>query len=399
MKAIILAAGRGTRVRPLTHTIPKPMLPIINKPVMEFLVQLLERHGARQIVVNTSYLANAIESYFGDGASFGVEMAYSFEGFLENGQLVDRPLGSAGALKKIQEHSGFFDETFVVLCGDALIDVDLSRLLRFHRQRGALATIGLAAVPRDQLPNYGVVAADRGGRILEFQEKPRIDEARSTTVNTGIYVFEPEVIDHIPSGVPYDIGGQLFPKLVSGGLPLYGAQLPLQWLDIGKVADYYRVLQLALRGRVRGLPMPGTQIAPGIWSGLNTRLELSQVEITPPVYLGGGAVLEPGCRIAGPTMIGPGCIVESGACIERSAIFAYTRVGPWAYIKDAIICGGYWVDSSGTIIDLGRSGLDWLIADSRGPQETLSAEQQQFVELLEQEGPPAERRPLEVYAA
>jgi len=382
MKAIILAAGKGTRVRPITYTIPKPMIPILNKPVMETLVALLREHGVRQIMVNTSYLSMEIERYFRDGARFGVEMAYSFEGRLEDGALVDEPMGSAGALKKIQAHSGFFDQTFAVLCGDAMIDIDLTALLRFHREKGAMVTIALADVPRRQVSSYGVVVTDSAGRIVEFQEKPPVEEARSTTVNTGIYIFEPDVLEMIPSGVAYDIGGELFPKLAEEGKGLYGATIPFQWLDIGQVGDYYRVIQMALKGDIHGLKAPGTEVAPGIWFGLNVRADVSACDITPPVYVGGSATLEPGCRIAGPTMIGPGCVVESGACVEKSVVFDYTRIGASAELREMMICGGYAVDASGTVIDLAKSAIDWVISDARSPKQELSADQQQFLDML-----------------
>jgi len=189
MKALILAAGRGTRVRPLTDTLPKPMIPIINKPVMEFLVEHLRRFGVRQIMVNTSYMAPQIENHFGDGRRFGVQMAYSFEGREQDGKLLDEPIGSAGAIKKIHDHSGFFDETFLVLCGDAIIDLDLDELLQFHRQKKALATLALREVPLEEVSHYGVVVRDNEGKVTEFQEKPAQAQARSRMINTGIYIF------------------------------------------------------------------------------------------------------------------------------------------------------------------------------------------------------------------
>lgn len=382
MKAIILAAGRGTRLRPITNAVPKPMMPILNKPVMEILVELLERHGSRQILVNTSYLPAEIERYFRDGSRFGVEMAYSFEGYAVGGRLVDRPLGSAGALKKIQERSGFFDETFVALCGDAIIDVDLTELVRFHREKGAVATLALLEVPREQISSYGVAVVNGDGRILEFQEKPAAQEAKSTTVNTGIYVFEPEIIERIPSGTCYDIGRELFPALIEEGAAFYGANLPFQWLDIGKVSDYYNVVQMALRGEVRGLPVPGTQVAPGIRVGLDARVDLSRCRIEPPVYLGGGTTLEPGCTIIGPAAIGQGCVVASGAQVEKSVLFDYVRVGPSAQVRERIIGNGYCVDPGGTAIDLAQCDIDWLIGDARSLEVPPRREQRQFEELL-----------------
>src|ERR687885_2401540 len=205
MKAMILAAGKGTRVRPITQTIPKPMIPILQKPVMEFLVELLRQHGFDQIMVNVSHLADVIENYFRDGQKFGVQIAYSFEGRIEEGEMIGEALGSAGGMKRIQDFSPFFDDTFVVLCGDALIDLDLTAAVKWHREKGAIATIVMKSVPREEVPSYGVVVTDESGKVKTFQEKPSVEEALSTSINTGIYIFEPEVLDYIPSGQEYDI--------------------------------------------------------------------------------------------------------------------------------------------------------------------------------------------------
>ena len=201
MKAMILAAGKGTRVQPITHVIPKPMIPILQKPVMEFLLELLKEHGFKEIMVNVSHLAEEIENYFRDGQRFGVEIAYSFEGRIEDGELVGDALGSAGGLKKIQDFQEFFDDTFVVLCGDALIDVDLSEAVKRHKEKGALATLITKTVPKDQVSSYGVVVSDSQDRVQDFQEKPSIDSALSNNINTGIYLFEPEIFKYIPSGI------------------------------------------------------------------------------------------------------------------------------------------------------------------------------------------------------
>ena len=382
MKALILAAGRGTRVRPITYTVPKPMIPILNKPVMEILIDLLARHGVREVMVNTSYLPTAIESYFRDGARFGVEMAYSFEGHLEAGEIRDEPVGSAGALKKIQEESGFFDETFVVMCGDAIVNLDLTRLVAFHRRKGALATIAVLRVPRHRVSSYGVAVTDDEGRILGFQEKPAVEEARSTTVNTGIYVFEPEILDLIPSGQPWDIGDQLFATLLDRKVPFYGADIPFQWLDIGNIPDYYRVMQMALRGEVNGLQMPGRRIAPGVWTGLNVDIDRSSVYIEPPVYIGGGTRVAKGATIIGPSMIGPGCVVEGGASIERSVVFDYTRISSLAEVSDMMVSGRHCVTSDGTAIDLSAAAIDWAVGDARAKKDSLLPDQLQMLELL-----------------
>lgn len=382
MKAIILAAGRGTRVQPITHSIPKPMIPVVNKPVMAFLVELLKQHGFDQIMVNTSYLAPAIESYFGDGRRFGVDISYSFEGYLDDERIVDAPLGSAGALKKIQRHSGFFDEPFIVMCGDAIIDLDLTALMDFHLSRGALATLALAQVPREEVASYGVAVTYPNGRILQFQEKPAVAEALSTTVNTGIYVFDPALLDWIPENGAYDIGSQLFPALVAAGEALYGATLPFQWLDIGRIADYHRVMQMALSGEINGYTPPGREIAPGIRVGLNVRFDPATCNIEGPVYIAGSATVEPGCTLIGPLMVGPGALLESGARVEKSVIFDYTRVGGLANLSGMMVSGKYCADTTGTVIDPRASDIGWVIADARAPRSEPGDYQRLILESL-----------------
>ena len=189
MKAMILAAGKGTRVRPLTNEMPKPMIPIIGKPVMEYLIEELARHGFNEIMINVSHLPEKIESYFGNGERLGVEIGYSFEGYIKNGEIQSTALGSAGGLKRIQDFGGFFDDTFLVVCGDALIDLDLSAAVRQHWKSGAVASICTAEVDSHQVSDYGVVVSEKNGQITSFQEKPTAEEALSNQVNTGIYIF------------------------------------------------------------------------------------------------------------------------------------------------------------------------------------------------------------------
>ncbi|MDP1525834.1 MAG: NDP-sugar synthase [Rhodocyclaceae bacterium] len=373
MKALILAAGRGTRVRPLTDLLPKPMIPIINKPVMAFLVEHLKRFGIDRIMVNTSYLSAQIEHYFRDGTGFGVEMAYSFEGRLEDNRLIDEPLGSAGAIRKIHNHSGFFDETFIVLCGDALIDLDIGELLEFHRRKGALATIALLDVPREDVSSYGVVVRDENGRITEFQEKPRPEEAKSSTINTGIYIFEPEVLRHIPETGAFDIGSQLFPALAKAG-KLYGlvASMPWQWLDIGQVPDFHSVTMKAMQGGIDGFSLPGRQVRPGVWMGLNVRANLDRCLVVPPAYIGGSAEIQDGATLIGPVAIGNGAVIEAGAHVESSIVMDYTRVGSQTYCRNKILGGAFCVDADGTVLDVRHTDTSWLFQDARTEAATLN---------------------------
>lgn len=382
MKAMILAAGKGTRVRPITYTIPKPLIPILQKPVMEFLVDLLRRHGFKEIMVNVSHLADEIENYFRDGQRFGVEISYSFEGSIEDGQLIGKALGSAGGMKKIQDFNPFFDDTFVVLCGDALIDLDLSEAVKWHKQKGAIATVVMKSVPKDEVSSYGVVVTDEMDRIRAFQEKPSVEEALSTSINTGIYIFEPEIFDYIPSGCEYDIGSQLFPHLVEMGAPFYGITMDFEWVDIGKVPDYWRAIRSVLLGEVKNVPIPGREVAPGIYTGLNVAVNWDKVHIEGPVYIGGMTRIEDGATIIGPTMIGPSCSICSNSYVSNSVIFEYSRLGRGVRLVDKLVFGRYCVDKLGASIDVQAAALDWLITDARQAVGDPPEEHQAIADIL-----------------
>ena len=381
MKAMILAAGKGTRVQPITHVIPKPMIPILQKPVMEFLLELLKEHGFTEVMVNVSHLAEEIENYFRDGQRFGVEIAYSFEGSIQDGELIGDALGSAGGLKKIQDFQTFFDDTFVVLCGDALIDLDLTEAVKRHRAKGALASLVTKTVPKDQVSSYGVVVSDDDGKIQAFQEKPNVEDALSDTINTGIYLFEPEIFEHIPSGTSFDIGADLFPALVKQGASFYALPMDFEWVDIGKVPDYWQAIRSVLQGEVRQVSVPGKEVRPGVFTGLNVAANWDKINVEGPVYVGGMTKIEDGASLIGPTMIGPSCYICEGATIDNSIIFDYSRIGAGVQLVEKLVFGRYCVDKEGDHIDLQEAALDWLITDARrqdlvepSPQQKAMAE-------------------------
>ena len=367
MKAMILAAGKGTRVRPLTYDLPKPMIPLLGKPVMAYLVEHLAKYGITEIMVNVSYLHDKIEDYFGEGHQFGVQIGYSFEGYTnDHGEVVPQPIGSAGGMKKIQEFGGFFDDTTIVLCGDALIDLDLKSALFEHRRKGALASVITREVPWDKVSSYGVVVAGEDGRITQFQEKPSQEEALSNFISTGIYIFEPEVIDLIPSGQTFDIGSQLFPLLAERGLPFYAQKRPFNWLDIGSVSDYWEVLQNVLMGEVKQMDVPGIQVEDGLWVGLNTSIDWEGTSIEGPVYIGSGVRIEKGAKIVGPTWIGHGSHICEGAEVVRSVLFEYTRVLHDVTMHEMIVFKDYSVDRAGEMRHVSDySSEEWINARDR----------------------------------
>lgn len=365
-KGMILAAGQGTRVRPLTKNLPKPMVPILNKPVLEYLIEHLARYGIREIMINVAFNHYKIENYFGDGHRWGVEIGYSYEGKRDHGEIVPKAMGSAGGMRKIQDFGGFFDETTLVMCGDAIIDLDIRAALDEHRMKGALASVVTLDVPREQVKNYGVVVTDSDGRVKAFQEKPEPEEALSTLASTGIYIFEPEVIDLIPPGREFDIGSELFPMLVDRELPFYAQKRFFNWIDIGRLTDYWEVLQRVLRGEVAQMEMPGKEIKPGVWVGLNTSIEWDSVQIVGPCYIGSNVRIEPGVSVIGPTWIGRGSHLRSRSRIERSVLFDYTRVGEEQTVKEKILSFQYCVDRSGHATYVGDDSIELRWGDARG---------------------------------
>ena len=217
-----MAGGEGTRLRPLTSNAPKPMLPIANRPMMEHVINLLRQHGFDEIVVTVAFLANHIKTYFGDGSEFGVSITYADEPV---------PLGTAGSVGNARD---LLDETFLVISGDVLTDIDLGHVLAFHREHQAIATIGLTAVENPL--EFGIVITREDGSIERFLEKPTWGQVFSDTINTGIYVFEPAIFDHIPPGRSVDFSAEVFPALLAAGAPMYGAIVEGYWEDVGTIA-------------------------------------------------------------------------------------------------------------------------------------------------------------------
>lgn len=225
----------------------------------------------------------------------------------------------------------------------------------------------MKSVDPADVSSYGVVVTDEEGRIKSFQEKPSVDKALSSNINTGIYIFEPEILDLIPSGETFDIGGELFPKLVEMGAPFYGTVMDFQWVDIGKVPDYWHAIRSVLRGEIKNVDVPGREVFPGIYTGLNVSVNWDKVDVQGPVYIGAMTQIEDGAKIIGPTMIGPNCRICGGATVDNSVIFEYSCLGPDVRLVDKLVFGRYCVDKTGATIDVKAAALDWLITDARQP--------------------------------
>jgi mannose-1-phosphate guanylyltransferase / phosphomannomutase len=321
MKAVVMAGGEGTRLRPLTSNQPKPMVTIVGKPCIEHILELSRRHGIEDVIVTVAFLPQAIRSYFGDGESLGMNIEYSVE---------ESPLGTAGSVRLA---SGRLDETFLVISGDALCDFDLTKVVDFHREKGAAATIALKSVENPL--EFGIVVTDSEGRVERFLEKPSWSQVFSDTINTGVYVLEPEVLRHVPVDRPYDFSKELFPLLLEMGRPVYGYVADGYWQDIGNLAQYRQANFDALDQRV-DLEIPGVRLRGNVWLGEGVEIDDFD-RIEGPAYVGNY------CRIAADATVGPYSVLGTGVTLRdrartvASVIDASTHIGRSVLIENAII--------------------------------------------------------------
>jgi NDP-sugar pyrophosphorylase family protein len=315
---MVMAAGLGTRLRPLTDVLPKPMVPIANRPVLHHLLNLLARHDVREVGINIHAFPDLIRAYFGDGSALGMTIEWSHE---------EELLGTAGGTKKLEHFWG--REAILVTSGDGLHDVDVTALLGHHHRTGALAT--LAVKPVDDPSAYGVAILERDTRIRGFQEKPSRDEARSDLANCGVYVIEPELLDRVPAGAFHDFGNDVWPALVQAGEPIYAYTTMAYWNDVGGLDELRNSILDAVSGRVR-IDVAGEEIAPGVWAEE-------------------GCDVHPSATVEGPVVLGPNVVIEAGARIRGpAAIGADSRVGREAAIRSAALLPGSVVPDEGIAI-------------------------------------------------
>ncbi len=321
MKAVIMAGGEGTRLRPLTSNCPKPMLPLANRPMMEHIVQLLRSHGIDEIVVTVAYLANQIRTYFGDGSEFGVRMVYATE---------DQPLGTAGSVRNAMDE---LTERFLVISGDVLTDIDLGHVITTHEERGALATIGLVAVENPL--EFGIVITRHDGSIERFLEKPTWGEVFSDTINTGIFVLEPEIFDYIAPDRSVDFSSEVFPRLLEEGKPLFGAVASGYWEDVGTLEAYVSAHKDVMDGKVR-VDVPGFAVGPGVWLGEGADIH-PDAKIDGFAIVGENCRVEAGARIGDYTVLGRNVRVRSDVDIERSVVHDNTYMAEGVRLRGAVI--------------------------------------------------------------
>jgi mannose-1-phosphate guanylyltransferase len=312
MKAMLLAAGLGTRLRPLTYELPKPMVPILGRPVMEHILRLMARHGFDDVIANLHYFPDLIRNRFGDGSDYGVRLAYELEPEL---------LGTAGGVRNVRDHFG--GETFLVISGDALTDVDLTALWEAHKRKGGIATLALKHV--DDPSELGVVIVDEDGRIQGFQEKPDPAEALSNLGNCGIYVFEPEIFDYFPERPFVDWALEVFPKLLEQDVSFYGHEIADYWNDVGSLEEYRQGNFDALEGKVR-VDMPATA---------NGKLPDS-AEVEGPVFIGEGCEIAAGVRLTGPVVIGEGARIGENSALRDTIVWPRTDVDPGTVLIGAV---------------------------------------------------------------
>lgn len=322
MKAIVLAGGLGTRLLPLTERLPKPMMPLANRPMLAYVLSLLGRHGFDQVFTNPCHPAEAICRYFEDGARFGLSLTYAPE---------QEPIGTAGSVRRMAGDPG--EETLLVIGGDDLSDIDLGELLARHRRAGAAATLALTKV--EDTSHVGVAVTDERGRILSFQEKPSPEEAISDLANTGIYLLERRVLDYIPEGRFCDFARDVFPRLLEDGVPFFGFEMPGYWRDIGTLRDYLAAnVDIAMK---RG-PALGEE-----WRGDELEETRPGAEWAPTATVAETAIIGPECRIEAGARVGPGCVIGGGCVIsagcrlERSLLWPGVKLAAGACLREAIV--------------------------------------------------------------
>ena len=349
-----MAGGEGTRLRPMTANQPKPLLPVANKPIMEHVLRLLKRHGFAETVVTLQFFASLVRNYFGDGEEVGMSLQYATE---------EMPLGTAGSVKNAEDalRSG----PFLVISGDALTDIDLSALVAYHKKQGALVTVALARVPNPL--EFGIVIADEEGHIQRFLEKPTWGQVFSDTVNTGIYVMEPEVLAQVPAGEPVDWSGDVFPRLLDSGAPLYGWVADGYWQDVGSPESYLKAQADVLSGLVEA-EIDGFEVSPGVWVCPGAEVDAEAV-LTGPLCVGDYAKIEAGAELREFTVVGANVVVKEGAFLHRAVVHNNVFIGQGATLRGCVICKKTDVMASARIEEGAIVGDECLIE----PEAYLSA--------------------------
>jgi mannose-1-phosphate guanylyltransferase/phosphomannomutase len=336
MRAVLMAGGSGTRLRPLTCDLPKPMVPILNRPIAEHIINLLKRHQITEVIATLHYLPDSMRDYFQDGSEFGIQMTYSVED--------EQPLGTAGCVKNVDE---LLNDTFLVISGDSITDFNLQAAIAFHKEKRSKATIVLTRVPNPI--EFGVVIADKEGRIRRFLEKPSTSEIFSDTVNTGTYILEPEVLEYLPDNEECDFSKDLFPLLLEKDEPMYGYVAEGYWCDVGHLDAYREAQYDALQRKVK-LDFAYEEKSPGVWIGQNTYIDPT-AKIEAPVIIGNNCRIGPGAIVEAGTVIGDNVTIGVGADLKRPIIWNGATVGDEAHLSACVIARGTRVDRRAQILE------------------------------------------------
>ena len=344
-RAMIMAAGIGSRLDPLTQCKPKPMVPVANVPVMEHILKILKKHGVKDVIANTNYLAPQINCYFNQNKIQGLNLELLHEEELS---------GTAGGVKKCESFLNK-GETFIVMSGDSLTDVDLTSLVEKHKKAGAMISMGLKSVAKEEVVNLGVVVTDESGKILEFQEKPPIEEAKSTLVNTGIYIFEPELFNYIPKGTFYDFAKQVFPTAMADNKAIYGFKINEYWNDIGTLLQY-RLSSYDVLNEIVQIEKVDNRFEHG-WKGGNVKLG-EKLDFQCKVIIGGNSTLGHKITFKNGVTIGDNCVILGRNILDGCLLWDNVNIGSNVHLHNCLI------GSNVTISDNAKIEEGAVIADN-----------------------------------
>jgi mannose-1-phosphate guanylyltransferase len=365
MQAVLLVGGEGTRLRPLTCNVPKPIVPILNRPFLQYVITYLKRHGIDEIILTLHYLPDQIKRHLGDGQPLDVRLIYAVE---------ETPLGTSGAVKNVAK---YLDGPFVVLNGDVFTNLDLTAMLAYHREKEAQTTIALW--PVEDPTAFGVVEASAQGRVRRFIEKPSWEAVTTNTINAGCYILEPSALEHIPQGTFDMFEHGLFPRMLNLNLPVYGFLAKGYWKDIGTPESYHRLHQDLLRGNVEA-SLPGTKIAEGVWAEEGCRVHRT-AQLSGPIVMGKACTIGPNTRLIGPVVMGNGCEIGEGTVVQDAVLWSNVVVGGRCTLSRCIIGNDCQLGNQVWVMDRSVVGDNVVVGDGnkleRGvaiwPSKTIEA--------------------------
>ncbi|MCB9079162.1 MAG: NDP-sugar synthase [Anaerolineaceae bacterium] len=335
MKAVVMAGGLGSRLHPLTAKRPKPMVPLVNKPVLFHILNLLKHHNITEVVITVRHMAHHVQEHFGDGSQLGLNIRYAIE---------EAPLGTAGGVKNAERYLD--KEPFLVISSDIVTDIDLSNLLQYHREKQAAVTMALKRVSNPK--GYGVVVLDTKGGIRQLLEKPEPSQITSNIVNTGIYILEPDVLNYMQADTKYDFSYDIFPALLEDEAPVFGYLANRYWRDIGTIQSYEQAVVDVLNGKVSHINL-GNKLSSNVWVGRDVSIA-SDVCLFGPIYLGDNVKIKKGATLYGPTVIHEGSIIDRKAWIRHSIIDQESYIGKETTVYQSIVSQKSHVESDAVVI-------------------------------------------------